>query len=143
MITKLDRLARNMHFISGLMESKVKFVACDMPEANQLTTHLMASFARYEAQRISERTKDALTATKTRGVILGATGPANLKPPIEAGRSAAQAFAQGLSHTLNGFRADGLTQRQMADELNRLGIHTAKGGQWSLMQLQRAPARLL
>lgn len=142
LIAKLDRLARNVHFISGLMESKVKFVACDMPEANELTTHLMAAFAQYEAQRISERTRDALAAAKARGVILGATGPANLRPNIEARQQAAQAFAAGLSRTLNSFRADKLTQRQQVDELNRLGISTARGGQWTLMQLQRVLARL-
>lgn len=142
LIAKLDRLARNVHFISGLMESKVKFVAVDMPEANELTTHLMAAFAQYEAQRISERTRDALAAAKARGVVLGATGPANLRPNIEARQQAAQAFAAGLSRTLNSFKADGLTQRQQVDELNRLGIRTARGGDWSLMQLQRVLARL-
>ncbi|MFM0272384.1 recombinase family protein [Paraburkholderia aspalathi] len=142
LIAKLDRLARNVHFISGLMESKVKFVAADMPEANELTTHLMAAFAQYEAQRISERTRDALAAAKARGVVLGATGPANLRPNIEARQQAAQSFAQGLSRTLNSFKADGLTQRQMVDELNRLGISTARGGQWTLMQVQRVLARL-
>jgi len=55
LIAKLDRLARNVHFVSGLMESKVKFVACDLPEANQLTIHIMAAFAEHEARRISER----------------------------------------------------------------------------------------
>lgn len=79
LIAKLDRLAHNVHFVSGLMESKVKFVACDLPEANQLTIHIMAAFAEHEARRISERTRDALAAAKARGVVLGATGPANLK----------------------------------------------------------------
>lgn len=51
LIAKLDRLARNVHFVSGLMESKVKFVACDLPEANQLTIHIMAAFAEHEARR--------------------------------------------------------------------------------------------
>jgi DNA invertase Pin-like site-specific DNA recombinase len=50
LIAKLDRLARNVHFVSGLMESKVKFVACDLPEANQLTIHIMAAFAEHEAR---------------------------------------------------------------------------------------------
>jgi len=76
LIAKLDRLARNVHFVSGLMESKVKFVACDLPEANQLTIHIMAAFAEHEARRLSERTRDALVAAKARGVVLGATGPA-------------------------------------------------------------------
>ncbi len=63
-IAKLDRLARNVHFISGLMESKVRFVAVDLPEANDLTLHMMSAFAQHEAKRISERTKDALAAAK-------------------------------------------------------------------------------
>lgn len=58
-IAKLDRLARNVHFASGLMESNVRFVACDMPEANELTIHIMAAFAEHEAKRISQRTKGA------------------------------------------------------------------------------------
>jgi DNA invertase Pin-like site-specific DNA recombinase len=141
-IAKLDRLARNVHFVSGLMESKVKFVAVDMPEANELTIHIMAAFAEHEAKRISERTKDALAAAKARGVVLGATGPANLKPNIEERQQAATAFAESLSKVITGLQRAGLSQRAMVDELNKLGIKTARGGQWSLMQLQRVLARL-
>jgi DNA invertase Pin-like site-specific DNA recombinase len=141
-IAKLDRLARNVHFVSGLMESKVKFVAVDMPEANELTIHIMAAFAEHEAKRISERTKDALAAAKARGVVLGATGPANLKPNIEERQQAANAFAESLSKVITGLQRAGLSQRAMVDELNKLGIKTARGGQWSLMQLQRVLARL-
>lgn len=75
LIAKLDRLARNVHFISGLMESKVKFGAADMPEATELTIHIMAAFAEHEARRIGERTRDALAAAKVRSIVLGATGP--------------------------------------------------------------------
>jgi DNA invertase Pin-like site-specific DNA recombinase len=89
LIAKLDRLARNVHFITGLMEaakgngrSAVKFVACDMPEANDLTIHIMAAFAEHEAKRISERTKDALKVAKARGKCLGVAGAANLQPNI-------------------------------------------------------------
>ena len=71
LIAKLDRLARNVYFISGLMESGIDFVAADMPEANRLTVHIMAAFAEHEANAISERTKAALAALKTRGVKLG------------------------------------------------------------------------
>jgi DNA invertase Pin-like site-specific DNA recombinase len=63
-IAKLDRLARNAHFVSGLMQSRVKFVACDLPEANQLTIHIMAAFAEHEAGRTSERTRELLPLRK-------------------------------------------------------------------------------
>ena len=137
LIAKLDRLARNVHFVSGLMESKVKFLACDLPEANQLTIHIMAAFAEHEARRISERTRDALAAAKARGVILGATGPANLKRHTEATRAASAAFNARLMPLLNGFMSQGLTRRAMVVQLNDLGIKAPRGGAWSLGQVQR------
>jgi DNA invertase Pin-like site-specific DNA recombinase len=149
LIAKLDRLARNVHFITGLMEASrgngknaVKFVACDIPDANDLTIHLMAAFAEHEAKRISERTMDALAMAKKRGVVLGVAGAANLKPNIERRKSDATAFAEKLRGQLKGFMLRGLTQRQMVDEFNQLGISSARGGTWSLIQLQRVLARL-
>jgi DNA invertase Pin-like site-specific DNA recombinase len=136
-VAKLDRLARNVHFISGLMESKVKFLALDMPEANELTLHVMAAFAEHEAKRISERTKAALAVAKERGVKLGTAGAANLQPNIELRQQQAQAFAESLSGIFEGFKLRELTQRQMVAELNQLGIKTARGGSWSLVQVQR------
>ena len=149
LIAKLDRLARNVHFITGLMEASrgngknaVKFVACDIPDANDLTVHLMAAFAEHEAKRISERTKDALAMAKKRGVVLGAAGAANLKPNIERRQSDAKTFAEKLRGQVKGFELRGLTQRQMIAELNELGIRTPRGGIWSLIQLQRLLNRL-
>lgn len=137
LIAKLDRLARNVHFVSGLMESKVGFVACDLPEANQLTIHIMAAFAEHEARRISERTKDALAAAKARGVVLGATGPANLKTCNAQRQLQAHAFRERLRPVLNGMVAQGLTRRVMVERLNALGIKAPMGGAWSLGQVQR------
>ena len=137
LIAKLDRLARNVHFISGLMESKVKFVACDLPEANQLTLHVMAAFAEHEARRISERTRDALAAAKARGVVLGATGPANLRRHTRERQDAASAFSARLMPLLNGFASQGVTRRAMVVQLNELGIKAPRGGAWSLGQVQR------
>ena len=66
-VAKLDRLSRNVAFIAQLMESGVRFVACDMPEANELTLHIMAAVAQAERKAISRRTKEALAASKARG----------------------------------------------------------------------------
>lgn len=142
LIAKLDRLARNVHFISGLMETGVEFKAADMPEANKVMLHMHAVMSEWERDQISARTKAALAAAKARGVVLGATGPANLGPNIEIRKRAAKEFAGSMSRTLTSFKAAGLTQRQMVDELNTLGVRTARGGQWSLIQLQRVLARV-
>jgi DNA invertase Pin-like site-specific DNA recombinase len=143
LIAKLDRLARNVHFITGLMEAAkgngrnaVKFVACDMPEANDLTIHIMAAFAEHEAKRISERTKDALNAAKARGKRLGVAGAANLQPNIEMRQASAYEFAERLRGQIEGFKLRGLSQRQMGAELNNLEIRTAMGNDWSLVQLR-------
>ena len=142
LIAKLDRLARNVRFVAELMESRVRFVACDMPEANDLTIHIMAAFAEHEAKRIGERTREALARAKARGVRLGMTARTNLKPNIEARRAAARGFAERLRGQIEGFRLRGLTQRQMTDELNRLGIPTTRGCRWGLAQVQRVLAYL-
>src|ERR1700733_6270649 len=70
-IAKLDRLARNVHFISGLMESGVEFVAADMPHADRFQLHIYAAMSEQEALAISARTKAALAAAKARGKQLG------------------------------------------------------------------------
>lgn len=142
LIARLDRLARNVHFVSGLMESRVRFLACDMPEANELTIHIMAAFAEHEAKRISERTKDALAAAKARGVRLGVNGYANLKPVLEQRRAETKRFIDGLRGQFDGFRLRGLSQRVIVSELNQLGIRAQRGGVWSLVQVQRVLRRL-
>jgi DNA invertase Pin-like site-specific DNA recombinase len=70
-IAKLDRLGRNVAFISALMESSVEFVCCDNPHATRLLLHMLAAFAEHEREMISKRTKAALAAAKARGVRLG------------------------------------------------------------------------
>lgn len=141
-IAKLDRLARNVHFVSGLMESHVRFVACDMPKANELTIHIMAAFAQHEAKLISDRTKEALARAKANGKKLGKEGWRNLRPHLKTRKLNADAFALRLKSQFDGFRERGLTQRQMIEELNKVGITAPRGGKWSLIQLQRTIARL-
>ena len=141
-IAKLDRLARNVHFISGLMESKVRFAACDMPEANELTLHIMAAFAEHEAKRISQRTKDALAIAKSRGVRLGTSGTANLKRCLEERTAGANAGASKLAGLVAGFEARKLSQRAMVAELNAVGVPAPRGGVWSLAQVQRLIKRI-
>lgn len=141
-IAKLDRLARNVHFVSGLMESRVRFVACDLPEANNFTIQVMAAFAEHEAKRISERTKEALAQAKARGTKLGRAGWANLRPNVEERQKKAYDFADRLKGQIEGFKLRGLTQRQMVDELNAIGILAPRGGRWRQIQLQRTLARL-
>src|ERR1700722_20045985 len=68
-IAKLDRLARNVNFISNLMESTVEFTAVDFQTANRLTVHILAAVAEHEAQAISTRTREALRAARARGVV--------------------------------------------------------------------------
>ncbi len=124
------------------MQSKVKFVACDLPEANDLTIHIMAAFAEHEAKRIGERTRDALAAAKRRGVELGKTGPANLERHLGERKATADGFAERLRREVRGMQADGLTVAAMVRELNEKGVTTAQGGQWQSVQLRRVIARL-
>lgn len=94
-IAKLDRLARNVRFLAQLMEEGVPLAFCDMPNANEFTLHIMAAVAQHEAKQISQRTKDALTAAKARGVKLG--GP---KAITEAARQRGTANAKANSDLL-------------------------------------------
>lgn len=142
LIAKLDRLARNVHFVSGLMESRVKFVACDIPEASDLTIHVMAAFAEFEAKRISERTKAGLAIARSRGVLLGVAGQNNLKRNIDARKSSAMAFALKLQPILKGLITQGFSQREILKTLNFSGITAPNGGTWGLVQLQRVLKQL-
>lgn len=141
-IAKLDRLARNVHFVSGLLETGVDFVAADMPQANKVMIQMHSVMSEWERDQISARTKAALAAAKQRGVQLGRAGPQNLRRNLEERKQAADKFAEGLSGVLRGFHMMGLTQRQMVEQLNASGLRTARGCEWGLVQLQRVLRRL-
>lgn len=138
-IAKLDRLARNVHFVSGLMETGVQFKCCDFPSADRTMIHIYAAMAEHEGQRISQRIKDAFAAKKARGGING--NIASLQPLNGVRAASAADFATKVGPTIRAFQSQGLTQRAIVQELNSVGIKTANGGEWGLIQLQRVIAR--
>lgn len=137
-IAKLDRLARNVHFISGLMETGVDFVVADMPHADKFRLHLEAVIAEDEARRISERTKDALAAAKAKGVRLGTNG----KALAARNKAAASERLAPIIPLLSDLKGQGLSLRQMVATLNDRGVPSPAGGRWHLANLHRALGRL-
>ena len=135
----VEVLIRNVAFISAMMESNVDFVCCDFPEANRLTIHILAAVAEHEREIISKRTKDALQVAKSRGVRLG--NP-NLRGDNQKRKERADAFAEGLRGTLDGFQAQGFTQERMIQELNGMRVCAPSGGSWGFTQLRRVLNRL-
>jgi DNA invertase Pin-like site-specific DNA recombinase len=143
-IAKLDRLARNVAFISNLMESGVDFVACDNPHATPLLIHILASVAEHEREMISVRTIAALAAAKARGVKLG--NP-HLRPgDRRAARLARKArTAVANAHALDVLpyieaarRAGCKSLGELAQALTARGIRTPAGGQeWHAFQVAR------
>ena len=139
LIAKLDRLARNVAFVSSLMESGVEFVAADAPYANRLMIHILAAFAEHERTLISERTKAALAAAKARGVRLGANG----KRLAHAHRNAAQEFAESMRPALERSMSSGSrTLTQIAADLNASGLLTRELAPRSPGTVQRLVRRL-
>jgi DNA invertase Pin-like site-specific DNA recombinase len=128
-IAKLDRLARNVHFISGLMNSDVEFVAVDMPTANRLTIHILAAVAEHEREMISQRTKAALAAAKARGTRLGNPRAAEAAAIARAAKKLPKPEPEvlGLAARL---KKEGKGLRAIARELNRLNIRTPLGSLW-------------
>lgn len=137
LIAKLDRLARNVHFVSGLIETGVDFVAADMPHANKVMIQMHAVMSEWERDQISERTRAALAAAKARGVVLGATGPQNLQWRNGQRQHEAHVFRERLQPVLTGFLSQGLSRRAIVARLNDLGVKTPMGGIWSYAQVQR------
>lgn len=141
-IAKLDRLSRNMTFISTLMDNKVKFVCCDMPDANELTIHIFASLAQWERKRISERTKNALDAKRKREPDWKPGNPSNLTN--EAREKAYSKIRKNAMedhtvrhayHYIKLLRKQGLSFHKIADELNSEGYRTRTGKYFHAIQV--------
>lgn len=144
LIAKLDRLSRDVAFIAGLMKSDVRFVACDMPDADAFRLHIEAAIAEEERRRISGRTKAALKAAKARGVKLG--GFRGHVPPAadrERGRATQKEMAQhraaSLLPIISDLRADGIiSAAAIAKALTAKGVRTPRGAAtWQPTQVRR------
>src|SRR3954471_18418479 len=148
LIAKLDRLARDAHFLLGLEKAGVEFVAADMPYANRLTIGIMALVAEEEARATSARTKAALTAAKARGVKLGnprlRPGDASTARDARAAwsASAARRTAEIAPYLDAARRAGATTLQQLADALTARGVRTPRGGErWRPWQVRRVIER--
>ena len=142
-VAKLDRLSRNLAFLAKLQESGARFVAADMPEANELTIHIMAAVAQAERKAISARTKEALIAAKARGVRLG--GDRGNLEDLRKGPAASARIrhAQSVNRAAKVLRQIEVLQeqgpkslRQIADELNQRGLTAPRGGKWHAAQIR-------
>lgn len=132
-IAKLDRLARSVAFVSGLMEGGVDFVAADMPQADRFMLHVYAAMAEEEARKISARTREALASAKARGVELG--NRRNLDQArtgsLKQRQEQASLFAHNNLPLIRQIQATGITTwTGIAEVLNRRGIAAPRGGQW-------------
>ena len=148
LIAKLDRLSRNAAFLMNLQESAIKFIACDMPEANNLTVGLMACLADYERVLISNRTKEALKAAKARGVKLGNPKLDQVRcTDTTAARTARVEKAKErnteILEVINEIQSNAgseLSLRQISKQLNEAGYTTARGKAWQATSVMRVLA---
>jgi DNA invertase Pin-like site-specific DNA recombinase len=139
-IAKLDRLTRNVHFLTGLQESKVKFIAVDMPEADEAWLQMAAVWAQREAKLISLRTREALARAKARGVALGK--PENMKRDAQlkgakVNKEQAKAAYSKVVHYARMLQKEKLTYEQIAERLNTEGHTTRTGGKFKAMTVWR------
>lgn len=149
LVSKLDRLSRDVHFISGLMSARVEFIVTELgKQADPFVLHLFAALAEKERRLISERTKAGLAAARKRGTRLGnpqlkAGTPAYVAKARLAQAGKADAHAR-LVYTLirDTGVADKRTLQEIADSLNSMGVPTSRGGKWRAMTVLRVQRRI-
>ncbi|MDC2248144.1 recombinase family protein [Bacteroides thetaiotaomicron] len=144
-VAKLDRLSRNVAFTSKLLESDVEIVFCDFPQANRLILHIISSIAEYEANLISQRTKQSLQAKKARGIKLGKSENLMNKFQQAISNSSKTNKAKAESNP-NNMRAiallrslvlQGKSLSEMTNLLNEQGFVTSKGCKFQIVQVKR------
>ena len=136
--SKIDRLSRNAEFLLRLMNSRVEFVCCDIPNCDRFTISLFAILAEKEKNMISERTKNALKMVKARGIKLGNPNPElSVIKMNEGARKGRIDFKNKIIPIINEIKSTGIkTLQGMADCLNRRGISTRNGKQWYPTQIR-------
>lgn len=141
LVAKLDRLSRDVAFISGLMSQQIRFIAADVgPECEAFHIHILAAFGERERAEISRRTKAALAAKRERGELLG--NLASLPEAQESGRRTQQKrlmrFAENILPIIREIEDSGIsTFSGIAKALNARGVNAAKGGVWYPASVQR------
>lgn len=163
LIAKLDRLARNVHFLTGLKAQGVEFVACDMPDANSFTINIMAAVAEQEREAISDRVTASLASIKAKiaanghhvskagNVIttlgqrsdgsVGGFAPEWTAKSMAVRSARANAHAAKVQPTIKLMRDQGSTLQAVADHLNHLGLTTPRGKPWTPIAVSRAENR--
>jgi DNA invertase Pin-like site-specific DNA recombinase len=134
LVAKLDRLSRDVAFVSGLMAQRVPFIVAELgADADPFMLHLYAALAEKERSLIAERTRAALASKKAQGAKLGnrTNLPEAAAKGADANRVAADAFAANVLPIVRGIEASGITgHRAIAAALNARGVRTARGGAW-------------
>jgi DNA invertase Pin-like site-specific DNA recombinase len=153
---KLDRVARNVELMAGILNSGVEFVAADNPSANRMVLRILSAVAEAEAKAISERTTRALAEAKKNGKLLGSSRPGHWKGredrrligAANGGKAAAKVHRQAaqqayldLLPTMTELRNQGSSLQAIADTLNTQGHRTRQGKPWNPMQVSRVLER--
>lgn len=146
LVSKLDRLSRDVAFISGLMSQGVPFVVTELgADVDPFVLHLFAALSEKERKLISNRTREALQALKRRGVKLGNPTHQSLvaasKKAAEKRRVLSDEFAASVLPIIRGYQQGGMTVRGIAEELNKRSLPTMRGGEWHASTVANALKR--
>ncbi len=149
LVTKLDRLSRDVHFVSGLMSHRVEFIVCELGrQSDPFVLHLYAALAEKERSMISSRTKAGLAAAKARGTKLGmsARKKGDVREIAAKGAAANKAAAlernESIRWAIDSALRGGVSLRKATDLLNERGIASPGGGRWHAASLLKAARRL-
>ena len=139
-VSKLDRLSRDVAFISGLMSRGVPFIVAELgADTDPFVLHLYAALSEKERKLISQRTKEGLAVVKCRGVKLG--NPTNLSEAQAKGRAAnvaaSVAFGGRMIPTIEALVAGGKSLNAIAAQLNGMNVPTMRGGRWTAKAVSR------